>query len=640
MKMLTIKTSLVALIAAIIVVVAASSSISLRNMRSITMSAEKVGNFWIERLLASREVKGDFADVRLSLARFSMIANESEFQTEMQSFAAAKAKLEASITKYEAGVFSPIGRALITDIRSLTTSYLDQAARYVDRIRNHDMDAARVVFTSDMRPFADQANQKISELVAFIMTQTEAEVVTADKAAEVAFSLSLAAAAAAVLLSFAGIYVVVVRVANPIQRITGAMRALANGDIDSKVPFTGRTDEIGSMAGAVQVFRENAVERARLEEEAEANRNIGETERVQREAQKAQEAAEVEFAVGNLAEGLSRLSNGDVTHRIGAPFSRALDTVRSDFNSSAQKLQSALARVADNASAIDAGANEIRTATDDLAKRSEQQAATVEETAAAIEEITTVVKDSAKRAHEAGQLVAGARSHAEQSGVVVRRAVEAMEQIEKSSNEITNIIGVIDDIAFQTNLLALNAGVEAARAGEAGKGFAVVAQEVRELAQRSGKAAKEIATLIAVSKAQVQEGVQLVGDTGRALEAIVFEVQAVNHHVSGIVEAAQEQALGLQQINTAVNQMDQDTQKNAAMVEETTAAIHSLSREVSSLNELIALFKVTEVAPKAPNTAYPTVVSPRHSPARELRRRLIGASGSNATLRREDWEEF
>jgi methyl-accepting chemotaxis protein len=394
------------------------------------------------------------------------------------------------------------------------------------------------------------------------------------------------------------------------------------------------------MAGAVQVFRENAVERARLEEEAEANRNIGETERVQREAQKAQEAAEVEFAVGNLAEGLSRLSNGDVTHRIGAPFSRALDTVRSDFNSSAQKLQSALARVADNASAIDAGANEIRTATDDLAKRSEQQAATVEETAAAIEEITTVVKDSAKRAHEAGQLVAGARSHAEQSGVVVRRAVEAMEQIEKSSNEITNIIGVIDDIAFQTNLLALNAGVEAARAGEAGKGFAVVAQEVRELAQRSGKAAKEIATLIAVSKAQVQEGVQLVGDTGRALEAIVFEVQAVNHHVSGIVEAAQEQALGLQQINTAVNQMDQDTQKNAAMVEETTAAIHSLSREVSSLNELIALFKVTEVAPKAPNTAYPTVVSPRHSPARELRRRLIGASGSNATLRREDWEEF
>ncbi|WP_244654666.1 methyl-accepting chemotaxis protein, partial [Rhizobium wenxiniae] len=200
----------------------------------------------------------------------------------------------------------------------------------------------------------------------------------------------------------------------------------------------------------------------------------------------------------------------------------------------------------------EAGSAEIRSAADDLAKRTEQQAASVEETAAALEEITTTVKDAARRATEAGSLVTRTRQGAEKSGEVVRSAVKAMEEIERSSGEIGNIIGVIDDIAFQTNLLALNAGVEAARAGEAGKGFAVVAQEVRELAQRSANAAKEIKTLITASNHQVQNGVHLVGETGKALEMIVAEVQEINRHVAAIVESAQEQSSGLQQINTAV----------------------------------------------------------------------------------------
>ena len=639
MKNLSIKTSMIALMTAIILAVAVSSVVALQSIWSINASAEKVGSFWIERLLSSREVKGDFADVRLSFVRISLAAGDpAELQAEIQQLDAAEAKLEASITKYEAGLFSPVGRALITDIRALVKDYIAKGTPYIESLRAGDIQGARTIFSTDMKGAAGKANDKISELVAFIMSQTETEVAAANTAADNAFVLSLAIAAVAVLICLSGIYVIVARVANPIQRITGAMRALAGGDVKSEVPFTGRSDEIGAMAGAVQVFRQNAIERIRLEEEAEANRSLSEKERLEREAQKAREAADVKFAVDSLAEGLSRLANGDVTHRIAQPFTASLDGVRGDFNGSAEKLQSALSRVAENARGIDAGANEIKAATDDLAKRSEQQAAAVEETAAALEEITTVVKDSAKRAQEAGHLVAGARSHAEQSGAVVRRAVDAMELIEKSSNEISNIIGVIDEIAFQTNLLALNAGVEAARAGEAGKGFAVVAQEVRELAQRSANAAKEIKALITASKAQVQEGVQLVGETGRSLETIVAEVQEINQHVSAIVEAAQEQSSGLQQINTAVNQMDQDTQKNAAMVEEQTAATHSLTREAASLTELLAMFKLSE-ASAVPVARRPAAAAPA-SPVRELGRRIATPFTGNAAVKQDDWEEF
>ncbi|WP_296014876.1 methyl-accepting chemotaxis protein [uncultured Agrobacterium sp.] len=427
-------------------------------------------------------------------------------------------------------------------------------------------------------------------------------------------------------------------ITGPIDRLRKRMETLASGNVTDEVEGLGRKDELGEMAKAVAVFRDNALERVRLEQEADANRSLSEKERIAREEQKAKEAANTQFAVDNLANALSRLSEGDVSYRISQPFVAHLDTVRENFNSSAEKLQSALTRVAENARGIDAGANEIRAAADDLAKRTEQQAASVEETAAALEEITTTVKDSTRRAQEAGQLVAKARTGAEQSGDVVRKAVVAMERIEKSSGEISNIISVIDEIAFQTNLLALNAGVEAARAGEAGKGFAVVAQEVRELAQRSASAAKDIKGLISTSNNQVQEGVELVGETGRALETIVSEVQEINRHVMAIVEAAQEQSSGLQQINTAVNQMDQDTQKNAAMVEETTAASHGLAREASSLNQLLGQFKLSDTfeAPVRPATS---AERPAASPARALGRKIATAFGGNAAVK-QDWEEF
>ncbi|WP_119942893.1 methyl-accepting chemotaxis protein [Neorhizobium sp. NCHU2750] len=437
----------------------------------------------------------------------------------------------------------------------------------------------------------------------------------------------------------ASLFVAARGISGPIDGLRQRMASLAGGETAQDVPGLGRKDEVGQMAQAVAVFRTNAIERAALEKETLANRSLSEKERAEREVQKAQEAAEIQFAIDGLAAGLKNISEGNVTYRIDQPFNGSLDSVRRDFNTSAEQLQGTMLGVAQNARGIDAGANEIKSAADALAKRTEQQAAALEETAAALEEITTTVKDAAKRASEAGELVTRTRHGAETSGKIVQTAVQAMEAIEKSSGEIGNIIGVIDEIAFQTNLLALNAGVEAARAGEAGKGFAVVAQEVRELAQRSATAAKEIKALITTSNDQVRNGVELVGETGRALEMIVREVQEINRNVAAIAESSQEQSSGLQQINTAVNQMDQDTQKNAAMVEETTAASHSLAREAASLNTLLAQFKLGDG--HAPAAVRPAASSdaPKASPARSLARKVAGAFSGNAAVA-QSWEEF
>ena len=449
---------------------------------------------------------------------------------------------------------------------------------------------------------------------------------------------SLAAAVLAWLLSR-----IIVR---PIVGMTAAMGRLANGEHDVEVPAVGRGDEIGRMADAVLVFKQAGIEKLRLAGETERMRGDAERQRLMNDEQRAREEGEIRFAMEALAGGLSALSAGNVATRLNDGFAPQFDSVRADFNNAVEKLEAALRSVGQNASAINAGADEIRSAADDLAHRTEQQAAAVEETAAALEEVTITVRDSAKRAEDVGHLVERARLGAERSGEVVRKAVSAMQQIEKSSGEISNIISVIDDIAFQTNLLALNAGVEAARAGDAGKGFAVVAQEVRELAQRSANAAKEIKSLITTSSDQVNTGVSLVGETGKALELIVSEVQEINRHVGAIVTATREQSTGLQEINTAVNNMDQGTQKNAAMVEEQTAASHALAREAAALNELLQQFRLGNTAKAAPARPIAATVrsKPAASPARVLGRTIAqafaGKTSANAAAARDDWEEF
>ena len=456
----------------------------------------------------------------------------------------------------------------------------------------------------------------------------------------------LAGGAVAGLIAACLVWALSRAIVTPIVEMTDAMAQLAGGNNDIEVPALDRGDEVGRMAAAVAVFKDAAIEKLRLSRDTDALRETTERERLANDAEKAREAAEIEFAMDSLAAGLANLANGDVAYRLEKPFAGRLDRLRSDFNQALDKLQDALRAVGDNASAISAGAAEIRSAADDLGRRTEQQAASVEETAAALEEVTTTVKESARRAEDVGQRVERARLGAEKSGEVVRRAVSAMEQISRSSGEIINIISVIDDIAFQTNLLALNAGVEAARAGDAGKGFAVVAQEVRELAQRSANAAKEIKGLLTTSSQQVDDGVALVGETGRALEAIVGEVQQINEHLNAIVISTREQSTGLQEINTSVNTMDQGTQQNAAMVEQQTAASHRLAQEAEALDALLKQFKLAETSER--QVARPVAASararPAASPANALRSTVARAFASKpsaaAAVAKEDWTEF
>ncbi|GEO87017.1 MULTISPECIES: methyl-accepting chemotaxis protein [Alphaproteobacteria] len=308
----------------------------------------------------------------------------------------------------------------------------------------------------------------------------------------------------------------------------------------------------------------------------------------------AQDAEDDRVAITALSEALAALAKGDLAHRITTQFTAKAEPLKANFNAAADKLQAAMVGVTNAITSMRDSSGQISSAADDLSRRTEQQAASLEETAAALDEITATVKKTAEGANQVATAALNARSEAEDSGTVVESATDAMAQIEQSSSQISQIIGVIDDIAFQTNLLALNAGVEAARAGEAGKGFAVVAQEVRELAQRSANAAKEIKTLITTSSHQVKQGVQLVDQTGNALRAIVKQITDIADLVNEIASSTQEQSTGLNQINTAVNQMDQMTQQNAAMVEETSASSHSMAQEATELSRMVAIFKLDE----------------------------------------------
>ncbi len=385
-----------------------------------------------------------------------------------------------------------------------------------------------------------------------------------------------------------------------------------------------------------------------------------------REIQARNEAmhAEQRTVVEALRVGLTRLSDGDLTSPIEAKFSPEYEQLRADFNAAVGNLARAMQEVIDNAEAIDSEAHEISNAAEDLSRRTERQAATLEETAAALDELTSSVNTATAGVTEADRVVKQAQGSAETSGQIVQQAVDAMGKIAESSQKISRIISVIDDIAFQTNLLALNAGVEAARAGEAGRGFAVVASEVRALAQRSSDAAREIDALITTSSEHVRQGVGLVGETGEALEGILAAVIDIANRVSEIAASSREQASGLAEINTAMNQLDQVTQQNAAMFEQTTAASHSLTRGAQALTETTNRFRTPQgtgrrasaapvAAPSAP-AAPPSVVAPsviapaaravdtpmpdRKTPASAPLRQ--GNLARKAAAEEDDWEDF
>jgi len=469
-----------------------------------------------------------------------------------------------------------------------------------------------------------------------------------------------------------GIYIGTVHLSRPIRKVTATIKQVAEGNFDIEVPFAGRADEIGEMAAAVDIFKQNgnAVRRMNAEETAmraksddlqssmslvvaaaasgdfsrRIDKDYGDVN-LNRFAGNINELlVSVDTGVGEVRRVIASLADGDLTQTMRGEFQGAFAELQQNVNATLATLKSTMREVRETTGSINSNTYELRHASDDLSKRTEQQAAALEETSAALDQITAVVQSSTERAQEASVMVTEAKENAARSGTVVRNAVDAMGRIEQASGEISQIIGVIDEIAFQTNLLALNAGVEAARAGEAGKGFAVVAQEVRELAQRSATAAKDIKALISKSGDQVQVGVKLVQATGEALASIEARVLKINDHIHSIATAAREQATGLTEVNKAVNQMDEVTQRNAAMVEETSAATHRLSAEADGLVRLVARFKVDTGAASAPTPARAETHRPVASPARRMIGKVAGAfagGGAAATAAAaQSWEEF
>jgi methyl-accepting chemotaxis protein len=417
-----------------------------------------------------------------------------------------------------------------------------------------------------------------------------------------------------------GLWIALAKITKPLMRLGDNMKVLAQGDLAAEIEGQERADEIGTMAKAVQVFKDNALALKEAEAKAaEQQRVVKEQERAAEEERRRNEQARAEAAeqvargVDALGAGLERMAHGDLSYRLNHDFATEYKKIQDDFNGAIEQLQQTIGAIVSSTKEVTNASAEISTSTTDLSQRTEEQAASLEQTSASMEEISATVKKNAENARQASQSATTTREVADRGGQVVAQAVEAMARIEESSGKISDIIGVIDEIARQTNLLALNAAVEAARAGEAGRGFAVVASEVRSLAQRSSQAAKDIKDLITNSGSQVREGVDLVNKAGVALTEIVASIKSVAEIVADIAAASAEQSTGLEQINKALAQMDEVTQQNSALVEENAATAKTLESQAVVMSEKVSIFRIGSAA--LTSAAAAMAASPQTSPS-------------------------
>jgi methyl-accepting chemotaxis protein len=491
-----------------------------------------------------------------------------------------------------------------------------QLADVAARANGGDQAGALDDFHKKVRPAEREASKIADERIETLTADVKARRESADSAESIARILLFASTIVLTVAGLAfGFLMTRKSVVQPLLGLREAMGELAAGKTGLSIPYIAREDEMGHMAQSMARFRDQLAA-----------------------AEKAKEA-QAELIVSSIGAGLDELANSNLTARIDAELTGPFAKLKADFNRAMAEISRTMQSVNRATSGINGGATEIRQASGDLAERTERQAAGLEETAAALAEVTTGVKETADGALSASRAIGVTQQQATEGREVLSQAVQAMDDIQKSAQEIAQIINVIDGLSFQTNLLALNAGVEAARAGEAGKGFAVVASEVRALAQRSADAASDIKSLIQGSGQLVDRGVGLVGQSGQAFEQIVEQVGDVSRLIKHITDQTNRQSMTLSQVNVAVREMDATTQQKAAMVEETNAAVQSLASEAGRLDELVSKFRVDadRTAPPPAHDVAPMRVAP--APAR-AQPHTHGALALKAEPATEDWTEF
>ncbi|MGR6430407.1 methyl-accepting chemotaxis protein [Rhizobium sp. PAMB 3174] len=640
-----IRATLIGTIGGLAALSAVISWASTQSMETINTNSSAITQTWLPSVSVSKDLVIAAGKLRETYAAHVLAADKNAKAAAEKKVAAANAELDGLLKAYATRANDDKTAKSIDQLKSQIASY-NKMGKTVLYYSGAGRDKEAKMYLGTMSNIGNTIEKIVGQLVADSENGAAATATKNQELMRTATELNYILAAIALVGALLAVIFVVKSIAAPIRRITRSMRDLANGDTASEIPFAGRSDEIGAMAGAVGVFREAAIANRRLEQEAADSRAKAEAERIEAEQQAEAAAAErLKIATSGLAEALKRLAAGDLAFQITEPFAPEFEPLRRDFNQSVQQLGRTLTDITLSISSLENGTHEIASGIDDLSKRTEHQAASLEETSAALDEITANVNNSAQRTEEARGIAAEANRSAVQSAEVVSHAEDAMRRIEEGSQQISNIIGVIDQIAFQTNLLALNAGVEAARAGDAGKGFAVVAQEVRELAQRSAQAAKEIKDLIGRSAGDVQGGVKLVRDAGQALTTIGGFIVEINSHVEAIAVSAKEQATGIVEVNAAINAMDQATQQNAAMVEQSNAASASLAGDAQRLRSLVQQFRLEDGASAQAGALRQTAAtmatrSAPPAPARAPAPRPVAAARGNAAVATDSWEEF
>ncbi len=534
----------------------------------------------------------------------------------------------------------------LRELKTTVPNYIKQAKAVID-IADGDAGTALTMMMSATRNFIAIA-KLTDELTKAANEYRDDSVASNDAALDRQATLLIAIVVMMIGVGGAASLLISRGISRPVTGIAAAIKRMAEGDFDTALPGLGRKDEIGEIAAAVQGIKVTAAEKARSEAEEAAARRAREAEEAERRrtleveaqakaaAERAKAAEEQTQVLNLLAAALQSLSDGDLTVCLDAGFSDTYRKIKDDFNATVAQLQDTIRSIAQIAREVSIATAEISTSTTDLSQRTEAQAAGLEETSASMEELAATVKKNAESAHAANHSASGTREVADRGGQVVAKAVDAMARIEETSHKVSDIIGVIDEIARQTNLLALNAAVEAARAGDAGRGFAVVASEVRSLAQRSSQAAKDIKDLITKSGGQVREGVELVNQAGTALTEIVDSIKTVATIVSDIANASAEQSTGIEQVNKALAQMDEATQQNSALVEENAATAKALEQQARAMDERVTFFQLGDgtankadhggtssaqapVPPKRPTPAAKPVVQMRTTSAVALK---------------------